>query len=505
MKKILVSSLCVATMTCSFTSVYGAELTAVDAELLGPSAISVDQDGTIYVVDEKNNNIVKITDDSSEIIAGYTLPGDYYGIPSGNYYDSTAQNSLFNKPSDMIFWNDGYVISDTGNHCLRFVKNGEVTTIAGTNEAGNQTGTVENARFYLPKGLAVDDNGVLYVADSGNGSIKTVSSSGVVANYVTGLNAPCGLYFYEDVLYVTDMGTHEIYTVQSGEVALLSGNSELDEDEWLGGYIDGDISVAEFCNPQGIFVDYSGIYVADTGNAAVRKIANNTVSTIFSAEDGDGIWPTAPTDVVILNGTAYIADPFAGVVISQSLVGYGFTDLVEGSWWIDSAKNMIYLGLMNGVTDESFAPEEIVTREMAVTILYRYNTNIIGETEINSTNDFVDVADDMWYSDAVSWAVSCGIITGHSDTEFGLSEAVSRQDLVTMIYRYANYLAMNVETNGDLTAFYDGQEVADYAGEAMSWAIGEEIVNGVSAESIEPSGYTTRDQMAVIFNRFMDM
>lgn len=505
MKKALGVTLCLAMVGSMSLSTSAAELVAADMGLLGPVALAMDEDGTLYVVDEKNNNIVMVEEDSLTLSAGYTLPGDYYGIPTGGYYDGSAESSLFSKPSDMIFWNDGYVVSDTGNNVLRYVVDGAVTTLAGSGEAGDSTGTGTNASFYLPRGLAVDDAGTLYVADSGNGSIKTVSSTGVVKNYVTGLVAPYGLYFFDDVLYVTDAGTNQIYTVVNGKAEVLTGVAELDEDEYLGGYVDGDISVAEFCFPQGIFVDSTGIYVADTGNDVVRKITDTTVTTVFSAADGDGTWPSAPNDVLVDDGSLYIAGSFAGIVAVKDLVGAQFLDMIENSWWTDSAKTMIYLGLMNGVSDTAFAPNTAMTREMAVTILYRYDSEVLENDSALADLDFTDVADDMWYSDAIAWAVSAGIVTGQSEDSFGLGQSISRQDLVTMLYRYQLSLDAETEATGDLRTFADGENVSDYAVEAMTWAVGEGIITGLTTDSIAPFGATTRAQMAVLFDRFMGL
>lgn len=481
--------LCVTALLSSLWTASAAQLTVPEGDLLGPSGVAVDEDGVLYVADEKANAIFQIVDGDTQLFAGYILPDDSYGFPTGGYLDGVAEYALFNDPTALAFWNDGLVISDTSNNTLRFLQDGVVSTL------------VEEDTLYLPRGLAVDDEGTLYVADSGNGEICTVSTDGEVETYFSDLDTPCGLAWYDGVLYVTDMDSHEIFTIAEGTKTLVAGLNYLDEDLLVGGYVDGLVSVAEFSYPQGIFVDESGIYVADTGNSALRLIEGGTVRTLLAAEEESALWPAFPKDVVVLDSVAYVADPFAGVLIAVSLTETATTyaDIPADSWWGESAYTMIELGMMTGTSEGIFSPDLTVTRDMVATILYRSS----GATATGEDSAFSDVLADTWYTDAIIWAAEEGIVTGQSADTFGVGDGITRQDFITILYRYTTTLGLDVTVNGDLSTFEDEGSVAYYASDAMAWAVGEGLITGVTNTTLDPTGLSTRAQASVILTRWL--
>lgn len=484
----------------AITPVLGAEQLTTDAALLGPSGVLVTQSGDIYVTDEKNNNLINLTDGT--VVAGYTLPNDVYGLPAGGYQDGTTAAALFDSPMDLVEWNGGLVISDTDNHVLRFMVDGTVTTLAGTGSAGSANGTT--ASFYLPRGLAVDGSGNLYVADSGNGTIRKITTSGVVSTYYSGMEAPCGLAWYDGSLYATDMATHEIVQITNGKGQVIAGVSTADEDVWAGGFADGPVLQAQFQNPQDIAVTADGIFIADTGNGVIRVIRNDRVSTLVSLDlQGTGTWPALPSGIDVADGVLYGADPFAGVVFTADATASTFVDGSETDWWFDTASILADAHIMTGYADSSFAPNNTLSRGMMATVLQNYAQSRDRSAILLGTSDFTDVTDTLWCGDAIDWLSTQGITLGYSDGSFGVNDGVSRQDLAVFLYRYAQVLDVDTTASASLEAFTDADSVSAHAQEALEWAVAVGVLNGTTDGALLPTAMTTRAQAATMLCNWM--
>lgn len=466
----------------------GADLMATESDLLQPTGLTVDENSVVYVVDAGNNNVVMLEGETVDVVAGFTLPVDRYGIPAGGYNDGAVDDSLFNRPSDLIFWNDGLVVSDTENNVVRFIADGEVSTLAGTEEG-----------LYLPTGLTTDDDGNLYVADGGNGKICKITVAGTVTTYADGFVAPYGLAWYDGLLYVSDLESHQIYTVKNGVKTLVAGANDLDEGVYVGGYLDSDVWTAQFNGPKGIFVNEEGVYVADSGNAALRLVTDGQVYTVFSVGDSGETWPIMPSDVEVYDKTIYLCDPFSGNVIALAEAGY--LDIPADAWWTTGAYTMIDLEIMTGVEPQIFAPDLWVTREMAATMLYRLE----GDGDATSDVAFADVDADGWYYGQIAWAVESDVMNGYDNGFFGLGDSITRQDFVAILYRYSQNCGLDMGTAGDLSAFQDGNQVAEHAMDAMTWAVEQGLIHGVDGVTLAPDSHTTRAEVAVILTRWLDL
>lgn len=176
--------------------------------------------------------------------------------------------------------------------------------------------------------------------------------------------------------------------------------------------------------------------------------------------------------------------------------GNPFTD-IYGHWAYDEILSAYHAGLVNGITTTTFGPETAVTRGMFVTLLYRLE----GNPAATGSNPFTDVPAGEYYTNAVIWAYGNGVVNGTSTTTFSPDAPVTRQDLVTMLYRYAQFAGMDTSASANLSSFTDSASVESYAQAAMQWAVGAGIVQG-SNSLLTPLAYTTRAQAAAILVRF---
>ena len=176
-----------------------------------------------------------------------------------------------------------------------------------------------------------------------------------------------------------------------------------------------------------------------------------------------------------------------------------FRDVPQAAWYHSAVDYAVQNGLMNGVGGDRFAPESGFTRAMLVTVLHRA-AGLPGKA---SETPFTDVPAGQWYSEAVAWAYETGVVKGVAPDRFDPGAAISREQLVTILFRYAG----DDGSRADLSAFPDADQISSYAREAMSWAIARGLVNGVAradgVTTLNPRGGAARAQVAAILMRFL--
>ena len=191
-----------------------------------------------------------------------------------------------------------------------------------------------------------------------------------------------------------------------------------------------------------------------------------------------------------------------GEAIPANCPSAAFTDIELGAWYHADVDFVVESGLMRGVSDSSFDPNGTLTRAMVVTILYRMS----GSPEITGDCVFTDVGD-TWYTDAVIWATENGVTSGMSETVFAPDQAVTREQIVTFLFRYAELMGCDTEARADFSEFPDADQVSSYAADAFAWAVAEGIINGSKendATYLQPKGTATRAQAAAFFHRLAD-
>ena len=175
-----------------------------------------------------------------------------------------------------------------------------------------------------------------------------------------------------------------------------------------------------------------------------------------------------------------------------------FTDVKEEDWFYEAVKYVVQKGLFAGTSETTFEPNLTMTRSMLVTVLYR----LAGSPVVEGTSKVSDVAPNAYYTDAVIWATQNGIVGGYDNGQFGTNDPVSREQMATILYRYAQHMEYDVSLVKGLNDYTDSNQVSSYAVRAMQWAVANGIINGTSSTTLSPQGSATRSQVAVILMRF---
>ena len=175
-----------------------------------------------------------------------------------------------------------------------------------------------------------------------------------------------------------------------------------------------------------------------------------------------------------------------------------FVDVDENDWFYDVVLYAYENGLMTGTSADAFAPNTTTTRGMIVSMLARLE----GVTSAESAG-FTDVADNDWYATAVNWAASEGIVNGFEDDTFRPNDAITREQMAAILYNYADYKGYDVSARADLSDYADAASISSWAEDVLAWANAEGLINGMTATTIDPQGATTRAQTAAMFERFL--
>lgn len=181
-----------------------------------------------------------------------------------------------------------------------------------------------------------------------------------------------------------------------------------------------------------------------------------------------------------------------------------FEDVKNGSWYKDAVDSATGYGLFSGTSATTFSPNDGMTRGMMVTVLH----NLSGKPEYGTGVDiFEDINTGIWYEDPVGWAYKIGVTSGTSVTEFSPDDEITREQLVTMLYRYAEKIGAASNNRKAITSFPDGDKVTYYAQNAMQWAVAEGFISGRAnggKNYIAPQGTATRAEVAAVLTRFVE-
>ena len=236
---------------------------------------------------------------------------------------------------------------------------------------------------------------------------------------------------------------------------------------------------------------------SDTDNKNVYwSSSNESVATV----DSNGVVTAkgvgnATISAITLDGSDITVNCNVTVTNKESSL---FNDIYTDDWYYSAVKYVYENNIIKGYTNGNFGPNDNLTRAMLVTILHRME----NEEKVSNKNNFSDVGN-TWYTNAIDWASDKKIVMGYGDGTFKPNNKITRQDLMVILYRYAKYKGKNMSVNTDITNYPDYNKIDNYAKEAMKWAIGKKILYGNNSGLLDPKGNATRAQVAVIIQRYM--
>ena len=225
---------------------------------------------------------------------------------------------------------------------------------------------------------------------------------------------------------------------------------------------------------------------------AVKVVDKDGKDVAVTGKDGKYVF-TMPASAVTVTGSFKAETP--------APVALPFTDVKSGNWFYDAVKYAYAQGLMTGTSATTFAPNGTMNRAMIVTVLYRLEKS----PAVTGASKFTDVPAGQWYSDAVAWAAANKIVNGYDETTFGPMNAVTREQMAAILFRYEQYKGLeNVTLEENLTRFPDQNKISAYAIPALQWAVGQKIINGNADGTLDPTGTATRAQVAQIFTNLLN-
>jgi sugar lactone lactonase YvrE len=313
----------VSTFAGSVTSGYANGI-GTSAKFFNPMGLAVDLSGNVYVADNNNHRIRKITP------AGVVT--NLAGSGVAGFADGTGTAAQFSRPNGITVDASGNVyVGDSANNRIRKITpSGVVTTFAGSGAQGYADGTAISAQFYGPTGLFVDATGNVYVADNRNNRIRKITPSGVVTTlagsgvqgYADGNGTSAQFFAPMGVavdgsgnVYVADNLNNRIRKITPlGVVSTFAGS--------VWGSINGSVTAAQFNAPMGIAISTSGnIYVADRWNESIRKIEPSSISAFISYNSPFCQSNTSPQNVTLTGSGAYTGGTYSsttGLTINSS-------------------------------------------------------------------------------------------------------------------------------------------------------------------------------------------
>lgn len=463
------------------------------------SGIAADGDD-LLLADPSQKVVWRLNDDGAEVYAGNRRYRDLDDRVIPDYTDGSLAYARFMEPWAIVPFLEGWAVSDAAANVVRYISEDSVQTAAGSGKASLRNGFCLEAEFDRPTGLAVDDIGMLYIADTGNGLIRCQNTVGDVSTLIAGLDEPTGLCWADGVLYIAETGRSRILAYRSGQPEVLTGGAGGDDS----GYADGAAASALFDHPQGIAVSKDGtVYIADTNNGAVRVLKDGRVNTLIASSD-DLPQLSAPRGLLLQGDQLLVTDLLSGAVLLIDTEWPGFADVFESDWFYDPVCEAVSRHIIDG-SAELFEPQRNMTRADFVDMLARLQCSLDGASVIDGDFSFTDIDNSVPYAATARWSGDFGIIIGTDTGAFEGEQAIERQQLVTILYRFVTLSGLDTAGSADLSAFSDGDTTAAYARDAMRWAVSRNIISGFPEGTLQPAGGATRAQAVKIIIYFMDM
>ena len=229
--------------------------------------------------------------------------------------------------------------------------------------------------------------------------------------------------------------------------------------------------------------------LADDAAEQVYAIALNTLHEVqaYLESGSEGDFALETTDL-----------PDYGFAKSTGLSPEDFTDLSADAWYYEAVEYVLENSMMTGFDDNTFRPNAQLSRAMLAQILY----NMEGRPATSGTAAFSDVAAGAWYTDAVNWAATSGIVTGAAG-KFAPNDNITREQMAAILYRYTQLKGPNAAAQqGKLTGFVDEGQISTYAIPAMNWAVEQGLMIGKDGSRFAPKDTATRAEVAKVLMNY---
>lgn len=255
---------------------------------------------------------------------------------------------------------------------------------------------------------------------------------------------------------------------------------------------DGKLTVSDDWAKYGQIVYITAVpdYGCTLSSLSVRTATGDSVR-VYNAQKADTYYFYMPDQYVSVSA-----------VFTGKYTSLPFNDVSYGDWYYDAVQFVYSKGIMDGVDYYKFAPNGTITRGMIVTMLWR----MAGEPFEMPVTSFTDVEIGRYYTTAVAWACRNGIADGMGESTFGPNDAITREELVTLLYRYAQYFGHSC-IGTSIEGFADAGSVSSYAYNAMCWAYKAGVVTGTTGSRLNPQGTASRAeaaQMIMSFSSFLN-
>ncbi len=410
---------------------------------------------------------------------------------------------------------DGFRVYNTLDDCSVFTAHGEANAkfVEMRDNVLSQYIDAENANDFNSQVLELISDGVLTDTDDAKAIIVNVDDNG---NILTDgaqdvlTNGPKNEIFLFS-------GQKLIFGLKAGLTNVQIGLKAVDN------AADAAVTVGDTATTYNIQSSTDMFYkLGDTGEDTTVTITNNGTG-VLSITDLKYFVNDLAIDTVAENDTPLL--PVNKIDLVKALTSVGtddggetpdpnsgtgetntdekelpFIDVADEDWCYDYISYVYDKGLMTGLTKDTFGPLDSIVRAQFAVILHRAE----GEPLVKCALEFEDVENSTWYTEAVRWANASKIATGYSDTKlFGTNDPITREQMAVMMYRYANYKKYNVDEAEAFSKFEDAVQVSGFAQEAMKWAVGTGIISGKdNGTRLDPQGNASRAECAAIIMRF---
>ena len=283
------------------------------------------------------------------------------------------------------------------------------------------------------------------------------------------------------------------FRIQNGEVTIIKCDSACGSiDPFLPSYIDG-YPVTELAYLSLLTIDR----ISSSAYAVLPPTLKRLDYDVFGGSPENHLllyYPGTPAEKLV----QYQRYPYANI---YDVLALPYQDVQQGDWYYSAVSFAYYNGLMNGVADMLFDPNGTMTRAMLVTVLWRLDGG-----SADGTSPYTDVPEGTWYTDGVIWATENGIVNGVGNGKFDPNGTVTREQIATILYRYAAYRGVDVTDRASLDLFTDAGAVSDYARAPMQWAVQTKLISGRLDHKqlyLAPQSGGTRAEVATILMRFL--